>query len=286
MHLCVAVASTRTRHGRLVSGLCSSYLARLQEGDTVRLYIRQGVYQPSNKALSGVSTAVLVGPGTGIAPVRAIVQQRMLDAATCDHRNTLLFFGCRKSSKDYLYEDEWRRLQTFERVLGMKTEGASSLDHYRSTLRKIWDPSCENKSDESTNSCFDEVSNDGSHSGRCKDLVTTRSFSATNFFFSVAFSQEDPQRKVYATENVRVHHQRIRDALLNQSGHVFISGSGKQMPRDVRQALVDALSNPLPSPSSDASAVTSAVQLPSRDEADLLLSTLQRQGKYILDTWS
>jgi sulfite reductase (NADPH) flavoprotein alpha-component len=47
---------------------------------------------------------IMVGPGTGIAPFRAFVQERVAVGAT--GRNWV-FFGDQKQATDYLYEDEW-----------------------------------------------------------------------------------------------------------------------------------------------------------------------------------
>ena len=45
----------------------------------------------------------MVGPGTGIAPMRALMQERVRRKAK--GRN-LLFFGCRRKGEDWLYRDE------------------------------------------------------------------------------------------------------------------------------------------------------------------------------------
>ena len=50
----------------------------------------------------------MVGPGTGIAPFRAFMQDRVASGA--EGRNWL-FFGDQKRSTDFLYEDEWRTYQ-------------------------------------------------------------------------------------------------------------------------------------------------------------------------------
>lgn len=48
----------------------------------------------------------MVGPGTGLAPFRGFIQERDLarqqDKTVGD---TILYFGCRKKSEDYLYEE-------------------------------------------------------------------------------------------------------------------------------------------------------------------------------------
>lgn len=51
---------------------------------------------------------ILIGPGTGVAPFRAFVQERAQQAKNGeDVGKTILFFGCRKKSEDFIYEKEW-----------------------------------------------------------------------------------------------------------------------------------------------------------------------------------
>jgi NADPH-ferrihemoprotein reductase len=52
---------------------------------------------------------IMVGPGTGVAPFRGFVQERAAQAkAGQDVGKTILFFGCRKASEDFMYANEWK----------------------------------------------------------------------------------------------------------------------------------------------------------------------------------
>ncbi|KAH6986579.1 FAD binding domain-containing protein [Ilyonectria destructans] len=76
---------------------------------------------------------ILVGPGTGVAPFRAFVQERAYMARKGeDVGETVLFFGCRKRDEDFLYEKEWEQYKTamgdkFKIVLAFSREGLNKV---------------------------------------------------------------------------------------------------------------------------------------------------------------
>ena len=91
--------------GRTKEGVCSTQLGALPPGSNAVVFVRESTFRlPRN-----VDTPVImVGPGTGIAPFRAFVQEMEMAAARGKKRTgeSRLYFGCRQPSVDYLYEDE------------------------------------------------------------------------------------------------------------------------------------------------------------------------------------
>lgn len=86
-------------------GLCSSYLAGCPTGTPVRVVVKDtgsAFHLPADASVP----LILVGPGTGLAPLRGFIQERHAQRATgMNVGPTLLFFGCRNES-DYLYREE------------------------------------------------------------------------------------------------------------------------------------------------------------------------------------
>jgi sulfite reductase (NADPH) flavoprotein alpha-component len=100
VHLTVAVVRYEG-NGRKRKGVCSSYLAE-RVGQTVPCYLHPN---KNFKLPEDSSTPIImVGPGTGIAPFRAFIEERKSTGAT---GKNWLFFGDRSQKTDYLYGEEW-----------------------------------------------------------------------------------------------------------------------------------------------------------------------------------
>jgi len=102
IHLTVAIVRYET-NGRQRAGVCSTFLAdRVQVGTTpTPVFVSDSHFGPPE---DGSKDAIMVGPGTGIAPFRAFVQDRIASGAS--GRNWV-FFGDQRRATDYLYEEEW-----------------------------------------------------------------------------------------------------------------------------------------------------------------------------------
>ena len=105
----LTVANVRyNNNDRHHHGVCSTFLTDIATtGDKIKCY-----FSP-NKSFSVPSDTsdpmIMVGPGTGIAPFRAFLEERIATEAKGDN---WLFFGDRNSETDFLYQDEIEAMQT------------------------------------------------------------------------------------------------------------------------------------------------------------------------------
>ncbi len=105
VHLTLGVVRYPQADGTLRAGGASSYLAdRLPVGGEVRVFVEHNdnFRLPEN----GDTPVIMIGPGTGIAPFRAFLQQREADGASGQN---WLFFGNPTFTQDFLYQVEWQK---------------------------------------------------------------------------------------------------------------------------------------------------------------------------------
>ncbi|MDN4504316.1 assimilatory sulfite reductase (NADPH) flavoprotein subunit [Alteromonadaceae bacterium BrNp21-10] len=105
VHLTVALVEYDA-FGHPHQGGASGFLAnRLQEEQTVKVFVEHNdnFRLPQNPD----TPVIMIGPGTGIAPFRAFMQQRQADDA---EGKNWLFFGNPSFTQDFLYQTEWQAL--------------------------------------------------------------------------------------------------------------------------------------------------------------------------------
>ena len=103
VHLTIAAVRYET-HGRARAGVASVHVAdRIKNGAKLRVRVKPNKHfrLPSD----GATDIIMVGPGTGVAPFRAFVQERR---ATEAPGRSWLFFGDRHFTHDFLYQLEWQ----------------------------------------------------------------------------------------------------------------------------------------------------------------------------------
>jgi len=260
LDLCVARAQWKTRYGRVKQGLASSWLCDSKVGSKVLVLIRQGparVFMTNYKSsrcdiiksycLRGILAffashihkthyrysppppLILIGPGTGIAPMRAMVQEC---EEFCLKRTVILFTGFRHADKDHLYGDEM-----LERLSRSKGEGGQQV-----RLRVV---ACSalHPSKGHARPLFARV-----HS--CVTALT-RLKSAPPFLphkwggldeYFPAFSRDTPGRRVYLHSLMLREKDKLRRLLLEEGACVFVSGSATSgLPEDTRKTLIELL---------------------------------------------
>lgn len=120
--LLVAIVKYKTVIKRLREGVCTRYLASLPLGMQIQVTFQKGGLGITRKHIS--RPVVLVGPGTGVAPIRALLWERlywkeelMTTPANGKDENreigeSVLFFGNRKRDADFFFQDEWTYLES------------------------------------------------------------------------------------------------------------------------------------------------------------------------------
>jgi sulfite reductase (NADPH) flavoprotein alpha-component len=92
--------------GRIRVGAASSFLARQGDGAKLRVYV-----EPNERfrlPADGSRDLIMIGPGTGVAPFRGFLQQRVAAGASGRH---WLLFGAQHRRQDFLYQTEWLELR-------------------------------------------------------------------------------------------------------------------------------------------------------------------------------
>ncbi|KAL9596327.1 MAG: hypothetical protein Q9219_005881 [cf. Caloplaca sp. 3 TL-2023] len=101
------------------------------DGCHVPVHVRHSNFKlPSDPA----KPIIMVGPGSGVAPFRGFIQERAAQAKAGEKvGKTILFYGCRKPSEDFLYKDEW---ETYKEALGDMFELFTAFS--RETSQKVY----------------------------------------------------------------------------------------------------------------------------------------------------
>lgn len=131
VHVTAVLVKYETPTGRINKGVATTFLAQKHPHDgeplpRVPIYIRKSQFRLPTKPEIPI---LMVGPGTGLAPFRGFIQERQF----CKDEGkevgeTILYFGCRKKSEDFIYQEE---LETYVNsgVLTMKVAFSRDQAH-------------------------------------------------------------------------------------------------------------------------------------------------------------
>lgn len=200
IHILVAVVRYKTKLVKERLGLCSNYLADLKSGEMISAWLKKGSFRFPHTDVP----VIMVGPGTGIAPFRNYIFERIKENSA-SLKNTLLFYGCRGRYKDFHCEEDF---------LSFQKEGKLNL--------------------------------------------------------ICAFSR-DQAEKIYVQHKIIENKNLVWEYLKTGKAHIFIAGSSKNMPQQVREAFVEVCIN--------CGEMT-------RGEALKFIEVLERMNQYQTETWS
>ncbi len=200
LQLLVAIVNYRSKLVEPRLGLCSNWLANLERGSRVLIWIKPGTLKfPTDVNVP----VIMVGPGTGVAPFRSFIRQEVSQNSP---RRILLIFGCRSSNKDFYFKDEWTRLAEKN----------------------------------------------------------------SNFKLLTAFSR-DQEDKIYVQHVIKANQDLVGGYVFHDTAPFYIAGNAKQMPDQVKEALMDA--------------IASVAQDPNLDMEAFLNEMIAQKGLQ-METWS
>jgi len=103
VHLTVGLVSYQSEDNSRFGGASSFLTQQLEEGGKVKVFIEHNdnFRLPANND----TPVIMIGPGTGVAPFRAFMQEREAAEASGDN---WMFFGDQTFTQDFLYQVEWQ----------------------------------------------------------------------------------------------------------------------------------------------------------------------------------
>lgn len=123
--LLVAIVKYKTVIKKVREGVCTRYLASLPLGTQMNVTLQRG-----GLGITGIDASrpvVMVGPGTGVAPMRSLIWERLYCVEELETQaqskgggksngvhgvgESILFFGCRRQDSDYFYQEAWEELK-------------------------------------------------------------------------------------------------------------------------------------------------------------------------------
>lgn len=134
----------RDRPGRTLRGVASSWLCeRLEVGAQMPMTLSAN---PRFRVSTDGAPMIMIGPGTGVAPFRGFLQELEAAGERANEAKTWLFFGHRRCSEDFLYEEDFVRWEKAGVLTKLslawsrdQDEKYYVQDEMRAHAREVWD---------------------------------------------------------------------------------------------------------------------------------------------------
>eukprot|EP01062_Namystynia_karyoxenos_P065528 TRINITY_DN5917_c0_g1_i1.p1 TRINITY_DN5917_c0_g1~~TRINITY_DN5917_c0_g1_i1.p1 ORF type:complete len:2055 (+),score=809.41 TRINITY_DN5917_c0_g1_i1:120-6284(+) len=154
LHMCIVADDWETPKGKYQHGLCTGYLAG-RAGHKPSPTEIMGKINPATFSLptSPTQPILLVGLGTGIAPCRALIRDRIAQRDAGEEVGPIsLYFGVRYKAREYTYGEEWDALHDNGKGILTNLYNAFSRDQ----KEKIY---CQHRIAESSEQVYDYLVN-------------------------------------------------------------------------------------------------------------------------------
>ncbi|KAL9645821.1 hypothetical protein ABK040_003553 [Willaertia magna] len=120
IHICVAIVKFTTPFKRTRFGVCTSWLTTLDPVNNNNIQIPIWITKGTMTLPKSLETPmIMVGPGTGVAPFRSFIQDRLikLESSTgVPLGKSVIVFGNRNYNDDFLYKDDFEQLEEVEQM--------------------------------------------------------------------------------------------------------------------------------------------------------------------------
>ncbi|KAK4246418.1 hypothetical protein C7999DRAFT_42110 [Corynascus novoguineensis] len=206
IEILVALVEYKTIIRKPRQGLCSRYLKHLPPGTKLGVRLKPSSANLVPNQAAAKRPLIAIGTGTGVAPIRAVIQERDSFDSSGD---TLLFFGCRNRDADFHFAREWASYPN------VKVYPAFSRDRIEPDPGTATGPTT------------------------APSIVSTPGdplAAAVEALYPVQYDAH----KNYVQHLIRKHAAEV-GALLRRNPIVMICGNAGRMPTSVRNALMDVL---------------------------------------------